>query len=636
MTSLNDHGIIDSSTSSLSARPLPLRVRAKSGEAAHSHMLRLAARNGFKSYATFASLLGVDRWGRGLAASAEVVAAKAGVDPKALLEATPVVMNRHVMHHGHRLNVNHMVRRQRRICGACFASDLQEGGATEPAFLRSWWDLDFLSVCPEHRICLRNDCPSCGRALDADRTDLVHCRCGASLAEDFRAELPESAILGDLYLLGRMDIVKPRAIDLLDNVSLQEALKALTLVGRTAIYGGGAVQSRRRLPSEERASIMTAGLRALSDVPGSFLALLDGVVPPNLSSKAGGAEAYGRLLYEWLNKSPLAASLGLTSIMLDHLSGCTTRRSHRTATGPVPRNIESWRRRSSELTPEETVRFTKSVQGAEGAELPRRLTQAAAWKFGQAIGEILGTKEAARYLQASTATFEGLVEGGAVSAAWSVSGSGRARFYRSDLDELCSLMSSGATVLSGSTAGLVSLTDVGRVRAVRTSDAVRAVLSGDLIVRAMLPGARGFRRFLVSKDDLAQLDTREVPSQMLTTKALAEALEINAVAAAALHKGGFISGQKHGHLRVTPVQEIEAFGTIYASSVMLARTHAWVGVPKNVVKLMRTEGCTDILGLRAGTRIYPKTHALKILRREAGRLSKSLSTSGHSPQRKLR
>lgn len=49
------------------------------------------------------------------------------------------------------------------------------------AYWRKLWTLKMYSVCPEHRVYLLRDCPTCGKTLTINRGKLASCDCGADL-----------------------------------------------------------------------------------------------------------------------------------------------------------------------------------------------------------------------------------------------------------------------------------------------------------------------------------------------------------------------------------------------------------------------------------------------------------------------
>lgn len=62
------------------------------------------------------------------------------------------------------------------------------------AFWRKIWMLKPYSVCPEHRVYLMQDCPSCGKKLGIARGKLTECECGADLKKSRTKAVDISAL----------------------------------------------------------------------------------------------------------------------------------------------------------------------------------------------------------------------------------------------------------------------------------------------------------------------------------------------------------------------------------------------------------------------------------------------------------
>lgn len=74
----------------------------------------------------------------------------------------------------HRLNVRYLSAEKARYCPICLE---------ESNYWRVEWDHAFCIHCPRHRVWLLNNCNDCGRQIQAWRSALGRCRCGALLCQ---------------------------------------------------------------------------------------------------------------------------------------------------------------------------------------------------------------------------------------------------------------------------------------------------------------------------------------------------------------------------------------------------------------------------------------------------------------------
>ncbi|MBV9570791.1 MAG: TniQ family protein [Alphaproteobacteria bacterium] len=150
-----------------------------------------------------------------------------------------------------------------RVCGACLG---------ESRYYRNWWDLIVIGRCPIHDQPLINGSPSSNLAwwypaigVTPEGHDL------AIAAPGHNQTIRPS---WDAYLLGRIGILPPVSVPLLDCCELYEVITAAELLGKAALFGFGR-KAPGRLKDVIRYHALSAGFSAFREGNQGVVALIE-------------------------------------------------------------------------------------------------------------------------------------------------------------------------------------------------------------------------------------------------------------------------------------------------------------------------------------------------------------------------
>jgi hypothetical protein len=213
------------------SQSLPLWVVPEKDEPAHGILLRLATRNGIQSPGLVAELTGLTpsklRKGIGIDRLASLIQC----DPDVIRHSTIAQDEAgHQMIRGHRVGAKRDVaRRTRQYCPQCVC---------EQGHHRFWFDLKFVTSCPDHGVKLSHLC-SCGEDLTWNDVDIVKChRCTDGHASLLSRVSAHPAVLAmDAWVLGRLGVHEPAALPILDAMPFTRALDTIGRIGVLALSG---------------------------------------------------------------------------------------------------------------------------------------------------------------------------------------------------------------------------------------------------------------------------------------------------------------------------------------------------------------------------------------------------------------
>lgn len=217
----------------------------------------------------------------------------------------------------------------RRWCPGCWADDLaSEENAPRPNWWaihhRFWWDVTAISSCPIHGFRLEDRCPTCDRKIDWRAGLLTTCKCGASLLIAPGLILPEGHREADNYILGRLDVLKPREVPLLDNLPLNKTLDAMERLGAAQIDGPFGALSK--IGMARRSEVLSEGLRITLNWPENFIQLLKKLSARSEVGHWGVGRIYG-YLYLWAKQIEGPIGDAVRMVMAELYSNTTTVKS---------------------------------------------------------------------------------------------------------------------------------------------------------------------------------------------------------------------------------------------------------------------------------------------------------------------
>lgn len=215
----------------MSSQSLPLWVVPEKDEPAHGILLRLSARNGIRARGLVAELTGLTAFNLRMGIGIDRLAGIIQCDPNVIRHSTitEVEAGRQTIR-GQRIVIKRDVdRKHRRYCPQC---------VSESGHHRFWFDLRFVTSCPEHGIELSQHC-SCGEDLRWTDVDIVKCRrCQdghVSLVPRVAAD--PDVIAMDAWALGRLGAHIAKPLPVLDKMPFTAALDTIGRIGLLATNG---------------------------------------------------------------------------------------------------------------------------------------------------------------------------------------------------------------------------------------------------------------------------------------------------------------------------------------------------------------------------------------------------------------
>ncbi|MBN9598742.1 MAG: TniQ family protein [Afipia sp.] len=273
--------------------PLPLWFPPAKDEPAHGILFRLAERNGIEKFARVPALTGLKVAQLRVGNGADRLASIIRCDPAAFMNSTLIAESRgKVLIRGERLDtIYDLTRISRRLCPGCVA---------DSAHHRFWWDLKFVTTCPEHYMKLVDVC-SCGEKLSWKDVRIAKCRhCeNGNVASLPKTRANHDVQTMDKWVLARLGIGQSGPVPILDKMSLTHALDTMGRIGALDFggYRKNWVQPRDfEIPEAE---VRARGFRILHE--SRLDAVLDKVYEEFMRSKPS-ATASVHSAYGWFGR----------------------------------------------------------------------------------------------------------------------------------------------------------------------------------------------------------------------------------------------------------------------------------------------------------------------------------------------
>lgn len=239
----------------------------------------------------------------------EIVAAALVLDMSALEFDTASRRSGEILLRGQQLHPRHWsVHSGRKFCPRCLAGDLQKSGDRLPRqWHRAWWDVEALTLCPEHAVRLASRCLECDASLDFRFTHIGRCPRGHDLSKQRSVAVRD--ISGTRYIAGRLGAIPRVDCSILDAAALGDAIEAMMLLGKVA----SAIRKPEPTGSPERHEILNSGFEILAGWPDKFDEISTRLLTASEVGlgRWGAAAAYGMLhsgIAE-LRDGPMAATL---------------------------------------------------------------------------------------------------------------------------------------------------------------------------------------------------------------------------------------------------------------------------------------------------------------------------------------
>ena len=188
----------------------------------------------------------------------------------------------------------------RRWCPACLSSDVEFGRLNDvhprsAGIHRVWWDLKFLSTCPDHRILLQDSCARCGKN-PGWTAGVEHCSCGYPLWQP--GSPPEIEFQCEAYILHRLRGFVTGDVALLSESPLHEVLRVTERLGM--VETGKWSSTMPRTTSARSTRLRESGFKLLRDWPNRFHRALDRILATRAEvTKAGMIASYGWIYDRW-------------------------------------------------------------------------------------------------------------------------------------------------------------------------------------------------------------------------------------------------------------------------------------------------------------------------------------------------
>lgn len=505
----------------MSPAKLPLRVRPADHEPAYGLLDRIALRHGAASTLDFLCnipslgspatvFLKRARGGR----ATEDIAAIAGMPFARLAEATFV---RSGVPDGIRRPDLFLSPRQSRlglgrVCAACIREDLDVRAGPEPVrpHRRVWWDLSAVRCCPLHSTPLTTDCPACNRLLRHMSLSPRYCPCGFDFSRHMEEPMPKDDLQADVYLVSRVIRAALPSGSLLDPMPLDLAEGSMMQIGRAAAWGAKPPPVDG-MATVECAATTSSGFRALMDLPGKLVPILDALVAKRSKDSVPKVASYYGALYIWLWKSEHPSLTPLKDIMARHAASAFPK----TGAGGVF---------GSESLPQERITFGEAarrwnlrypaacnVAGLVGLEVTsqRRMQEITMAEYARVqawLATHVGFDEARAILGVSVKVFYNLQEAGLIGRVGTNEEVHRAYYERAAIERFVTRASGDASRVKACPTGCATLVGVSRpFRGV--AEIVRALLDGKLEAAGLIESKRGVGAIVVRSADISRLFT---------------------------------------------------------------------------------------------------------------------------------
>ncbi|UVK49153.1 TniQ family protein (plasmid) [Mesorhizobium sp. AR07] len=245
-------------------KAFPLAVRQVATEPKHGLFGRTVERNLRGDFGRFCREIGVRPGRQVFNLPVEDVARLCVADLSVLEHASARVDAGWIHLLGQRFRKRDVRFGSRRWCPQCL-----RGSGTH----RAWWDVGFVTTCPEHRCALLEACQCGVRLTWHNSPSFYFCACGRELAYARTEQVPEAECAFDAYVIGRMDGARASAPSFLDRVPMDEAVETCREIGKFAL---DPFQTEYPMAGKNGVrKVMNAGLAMVLGLPDSFQNLLD-------------------------------------------------------------------------------------------------------------------------------------------------------------------------------------------------------------------------------------------------------------------------------------------------------------------------------------------------------------------------
>jgi hypothetical protein len=289
---------------------LPVRawpIEAYEYEPAHGFFLRLAKENSAQSTTVFADSLGLNGKDIVPAQLLEFCLQLPFRAHEYLVAATPDVNKKRVTLNGvvFRRKTDWSLERPR-VCSGCLA---------ENVYYRNWWDLTIMAHCPLHDLPLVRAYekamlawwyPEIGKTPD-----------GGSLIGPLLPSIGCIQPTWDTYVLGRMGVVSPLRVAVLDNCEMIDVIEAIELLGKMAIAGWSKHAPRGFTNfSENRYRALCIGFETFMEGQDGISALIDRYMDSaqKLGKSKKGSHKNKAFGWMWAQVDPLPENSATTQI----------------------------------------------------------------------------------------------------------------------------------------------------------------------------------------------------------------------------------------------------------------------------------------------------------------------------------
>ncbi|UVK49848.1 TniQ family protein (plasmid) [Mesorhizobium sp. AR02] len=242
----------------------PLSVRHVATEPKQGLLGRTVERNLRGDFSRFCREIGVPGSQQVFNLPVEDVARLCAADLSVLEHASPRVDAGWIHLLGQRFRKRDVRFGSRRWCPHC----LRDSGTHH-----AWWDVGFVTTCPEHRCALLDACQCGVRLTWHNSPSFYFCACGRELAYTRTEEVPVEECAFDAYVSARMDGAPASAPSFLDRVPMDEAVETCREIGKFALDPFQTVHPMTRKNGVRK--VMNAGLAMVLGLPDSFQTLLE-------------------------------------------------------------------------------------------------------------------------------------------------------------------------------------------------------------------------------------------------------------------------------------------------------------------------------------------------------------------------
>jgi hypothetical protein len=274
-------------------------------EPAWSLLQRLAALHGYGSTNQFCRHHELELWDMTLESSVRSLADMAAVDADALVKYSPIrsgdthfeIGKERVQWAG--TNPALFKLKKVLICPQCVLQDqtATDGRLENRSYYRTWWNFPSLTNCPIHDVQMVSESPRTGKLLNSEDPDPKTAGTDLDLTEVF--SIPANADF-ERYIVGRLGYLKERQNDLLDTLTLSEAIAFVLRAGFTLVEG-----RQTSMPAKVKTATLrvwnAAGWKYLHKGTKGFISLLDHLVEtsPRKNGYANIDQAFGKF-YLWI------------------------------------------------------------------------------------------------------------------------------------------------------------------------------------------------------------------------------------------------------------------------------------------------------------------------------------------------